>query len=40
MLNAKIIDVQYDYFAECAVLVFDNGKTIATEYFDFEGEEQ
>lgn len=38
IINAKVIDVEYDYFAECFVLVFDNGKRVHIEYFDFNSE--
>lgn len=37
IINAKVIDVEYDYFAECFVLGFDNGKRIHIEYFEFDG---
>ena len=28
IINAKVIKVEYDYFAECIALIFDNGKRI------------
>ena len=40
IINAKVIKVEYDYFAECIALIFDNGKRIYIEDFDFEGEDE
>ena len=40
IIGAKVIDVKYDYFAECMVLIFDNGQRIYIDDFNFEEENE
>lgn len=40
IIGAKVIDVEYDYFAECMTLIFDNGQRIYIEDFNFEEDDE
>ena len=40
IIGAKVIDVEYDYFAECMALIFDNGQRIYVDDFNFEEDDE